>query len=411
MLLAAALAGLVPRPLRAQVNARVLIVGGGFGGATCARFLRRLAPGIEVTLIEPRRWFFTGPFTNEAITGVCAEGDIVRGPQTLAVEGVRWLAARATSLDPPSRRVRTEDGALHDADKIVLSPGVALRWDRIEGLDAQTSEHMPHAWLGDAQVSSLRRRLASLRDGATVVIAAPPNPYRCPPGPYERASLMAWQLARTRKRIKILICDAKDDFSKRALFQLGWDNLYPGVIEWISRTEGGEVVAVDAKRGRLRLQNGSRIEAQLGCVIPAQKAARIAQLADLVDESGWCPVNPVNFESLRHRGIHVIGDAAAAHPMPKSAFSANSQAKLVALAIAAELSGGPPPEPRLINTCYSLLAPDYAISVGGVYDVASDRLSALHEGMSPLSAPREYRAREAAYAHDWYANITRDTFG
>lgn len=411
LLLAACAAGF---PLRVgagrAVSARVVVIGGGFGGAACAGTLRQLAPDIAVTLIEPRRYFYTGPSTNAAIASACSEGDIVRGPAGLAALGVRWIEQRAVALDPVTRRVRTADGAVHEADRVVLSPGVAMRWEGIGGLDAQRSEHMPHAWLGDAQVARLREHFEALRDGATIAIAAPANPYRCPPGPYERASLMAWRLRQTgRSRCKILLCDAKDDFTKRALFQTGWDTLYPGMIEWIPRASGGDVLAIEGRA--LRLQNGARLRPDLTSLIPPQRAADIARDADLTDETGWCPVHPANFESTRHAGIHVIGDAAAAQPMPKSAFSANSQAKLVALSIAAELVGRPAPEPKLVNTCYSLLAPDYGISVGGLYGVVSGRLSTLNDGMSPPGASREVRAREALYAHQWYEQITRNTFG
>lgn len=397
---------------KAPVRARIVIVGGGFGGATCARQLRRLMPGADLTLIEPRTHFFTGPSTNAALASVCAEGDIVRGLSALEDLGVRWVREAAVGLDPVARRLTTASGATFAADRIVVSPGVAMRWDRIAGLDAATSERMPHAWLGDAQVSQLRARIEALHDGATLAISAPANPYRCPPGPYERASLIAWRLlARKKKRCKILLLDAKDDFTKRTLFQLGWDTLYPGMVEWVPHAKGGEVVAVDARRGTLTLQNGSRVRADLASVVPPQRAADIAKAGDLVDESGWCPVNPASFESTRHAGVHVIGDASIAQPMPKSAFSANSQGKLVALSIAAAFAGQPAPEARLVNTCYSLLAPDYGISVGGLYGVVSGRLSTLNDGMSPLGAARDVRAREAAYAHEWYEQITRDTFG
>lgn len=398
-------------PSRAAA-ARVLVIGGGFGGATCARTLHRLVPGADITLLEPRGAFFTGPSTNAALASVCAEGDIVRGPGALEREGIRWIRERAVELDPVTKRVRVASGASFEADRIVLSPGIAMRWDRIPGLDAKTSEAVPHAWLGDAQVPRLRERIESLRDGATIAIAAPANPYRCPPGPYERASLLAWRLSSRRlKRCKILLLDAKDDFTKRALFQVGWDTLYPGMVEWVPHAKGGEVLEVDTRRHTLKLLNGSRVRVDLASVVPPQRAADIAQAGDLADESGWCPVHPANFESTRHKGIHVIGDACIAQPMPKSAFSANSQAKLVALAIAAQLAGLPAPEPRLVNTCYSLLAPDYAISVGGLYGVVSDRLSTLNDGMSPLGAAREWRVREAAYAHEWYEQITYDSFG
>lgn len=404
-----------PRAMSAAGNGpRVIVIGGGFGGATFARTLRRLAPQARITLLEARASFFTGPSTNAALAGLCAEGDIVRGPGHLADEGIDVRIDPAAGLDPVAKKVRTASGATLEAERIVLSPGVAMRWERVHGLDSiEAREHMPHAWLGDAQVPALRRRIEALRDGATVAIVAPPNPYRCPPGPYERASLIAWHLGRAgRRRGKVLVLDAKDDFSKRPLFQLGWDTLYPGTIEWVPREKGGELEQVlDVRRNRLRLQNGSRVQADLVSLVPPQRAADIAVAADLVDETGWCPVEPATFESARHRGIHVIGDACQAHPMPKSAFSANSQAKLAALALAAQFSGRAPPEPRLVNTCYSLLAPDYGISVGGLYGVVSGRLSTLNDGMSPLGAAREYRAREAAYAHDGYAQITRDSFG
>ena len=415
-LLAAGLAALLPLPPRASASpapiGRVLIVGGGFGGSACARTLRRLDPRIEVRLIEPRARFYTGPYSNAAIAGLCAEGDVVHGPTRLADDGVHWIAQRAIEIDPVRRSLRTEDGTVHAADRIVLSPGVAMRWDGVEGLDARSSDRMPHGWLGDHQVTDLRARFDALPDGAQIVISAPANPYRCPPGPYERASLMAWRLQqRGHRRTRIRILDAKDDFTKRALFQLGWDALYPGVIEWVPRAAGGELQAVDAGGSALRLHGGERLRADLACVIPPQRAAAIAQAADLVDESLWCPVDPASFESLRQPGMHVIGDACIAQPMPKSAFSANSQAKLVALHIAATFAGRALPEPRLVNTCYSLLAPDYGISVGGLYGVVSGRLSTLNDGTSPLVASRELRAREANYAQHWYEHITRDTFG
>ena len=398
---------------RARTGPHVVVIGGGFGGATCARTLRRLSPDVRITLLEPRTHFFTGPSTNAALVGLCAEGDIVRGPGALAAEGIELRAERALGLDPVARIVRTASGARLAAERIVLSPGVAMRWDLVAGLPDAMREHMPHAWLGDAQVATLRRRIESLRSGATVAIVAPPNPYRCPPGPYERASLIAWRLRRGgNTRGKVVVLDAKDDFSKRPLFQLGWDTLYPGTIEWVARERGGELAEVlDARRNRLRLRNGSQVQADLVSLVPPQRAADIAVESDLVDETGWCPVDPATFESTRHRGIHVIGDACHAHPMPKSAFSANSQAKLVALSLAAQFAGSAPPDARLVNTCYSLLAPDFGISVGGLYGVVSGRLSTLNDGMSPLGAAREYRAREAAYAHDWYEQITRDSFG
>lgn len=407
----ATMSAAAPRLSASSVAARVAIVGGGFAGAACARTLRRFAPSIAVTLVEPRTQFVTGPMSNAMLTGLLPRRAVTHGPGALEREGVRWLRERAVDIDPVTRRVYLDGGGRLDADVLVVAPGIALRPDTIAGLDARARRRMPHGWLGDPQFDLLRRRLHALRDGDTVAIAVPQNPYRCPPGPYERASLFAHWLAAHRPRSKLLLLDAKDDFSKRALFQTAWDLRYPGRIEWIPRAAGGEVVAVDARRGTLQLARGDRVAVGLGNVIPPQQAGAIAFAADLVDASGWCPVHAEDFQSQRHAGIHVIGDASIAHPMPKSATAAHSQATLCALAIIARVLGGPMPEARLVNTCYSLVAPDHGISVGGLYGAVDGKLAAWSEATSPLAGDADLRAREAAQAHAWYRGIVGDTFG
>jgi sulfide dehydrogenase [flavocytochrome c] flavoprotein subunit len=395
-------------------GARIVVVGAGFGGATCAKYLRVLMPDADITLIDRRASFYTGPFTNLVIAGLRVPDSIERDVQRIADDHrVRLIVDEVTAIDTAKLRVGTARHGVHAADRIVISPGIAMRWDAIEGLDPTHSAQMPHAWTGDAQLLALRERVANLSDGATVLIAAPPNPYRCPPGPYERASLIACALTRAgRRRCKILIADAKDDFSKRALFELEWDQLYPGLIEWIPRAKNGEVVRVDTSANAVWLRDASApIKVDLATIIPPQRAADLAAQNDLVDESGWCPIDPANFESRRHPHIHVIGDAALAAPMPKSGFSANSQAKLCAAAIAASLSGKPAPDPRLLNTCYSLVNETAAISVSGYYGAVNGRLSAISEGMSPLSGDVALREREARQAHAWYDSITADSFG
>ncbi|WP_176256913.1 NAD(P)/FAD-dependent oxidoreductase [Derxia lacustris] len=412
LLAGAALATAAPPPrARAAASARVVIVGGGFAGAACARLLRRLAPGVAVTLVEPRARFVTGPMSNALLAGIAPEAAVTHGPAALRAIGVEVIAQAATAIDPVALRVTLADGRVLAADRLVVAPGIAPRFGSIDGLDAASSELMPHGWLGGDQLAKLRRRFADLRDGATVVIGAPQNPYRCPPGPYERASLMAWALARRTRRFRIVIADAKDDFTKRRLFQLGWDRLHPGRIEWIARAAGGEVVGVDAGAGRVRLANGETLSADLASIVPPQRAADIAVAADLVDASGWCPVDPAGFRSLRHAGVHVLGDASLAQPMPKSAFSANSQAKLCAFVLAAELAGRPMPGVRLVNTCYSLLAPDEAISVSAVYGAAGTQINVISEGTSDLAASAEMRAHEAGSAWAVYAGLVAESFG
>lgn len=411
----AALAALTrPGLARAAASPRVVIVGAGFGGATCARYLRLLSPHSEITVIDARAQFLTGPFTNEVVAGLRPVERIRRDLKRIGrAHQVRCVNSNVLEIDPVGKRVRTADGRDFGADCIIVSPGVAMRWDIIDGLSAANSAAMPHAWLGDAQVVQLRERLRAVADGDTVLIGAPANPYRCPPGPYERASLMADALLRTgRKRCKIFIADAKDDFTKSALFKLEWDNLYPGLIEWLPRASGGEVVRVSADGHEVWLKNSATpIATALSSIVPAQQAAAIAVSAGLTDESGWCPVKVDSFESTRHPGVYVLGDASAAAPMPKSAFSANSQAKLCASAIAASFAGAPAPTAELLNTCYSLVSSDEAISVSAFYRAEHGKLTVVSDGMSPLSGDIELRRREARQASAWYDSISMDSFG
>src|SRR3712207_2907912 len=249
-------------------------------------------------------------------------------------------------------------------------------------------------------------------DGGTVVMSAPPNPYRCPPGPYERASLIAHYLKTRKPRSKLIVLDAKDAFSKQRLFQAAWKELYPGLLEWVSLSSGGSVTAVEPATRTFVTEFG-RHKADVGNVIPPQRAGRIAQAAGVADRTGWCPIDPVTFESRLQPNIHVIGDAAIAGAMPKSAFTANAQAKVCAAAIIALLHGEAPQSPKLINTCYSLVAPDYGISIAGVYRPANGLLTDVEGagGVSPLDAPPSFRSLEATYAEAWFQTITAEVFG
>jgi NADPH-dependent 2,4-dienoyl-CoA reductase/sulfur reductase-like enzyme len=249
-------------------------------------------------------------------------------------------------------------------------------------------------------------------DGGLVVISAPANPFRCPPGPYERASLIAHYLKTRKPRSKLIVLDAKDIFSKQRLFQAAWAELYPGLLEWVPLSKGGNVTSVEAATRTLVTDFG-RHHANVANVIPPQKAGRIADAAGVADRSGWCPIDPVTFESTLQPRIHVIGDAAIAGAMPKSAFAANAQAKTCAAAVARLLAGAAPAAPKLINTCYSLVAPDYGISVAGVYAPSGGQLAEVpgSGGVSPLGAPPATRAAEAALAEAWFRTITDEVFG
>jgi sulfide dehydrogenase [flavocytochrome c] flavoprotein chain len=257
----------------------------------------------------------------------------------------------------------------------------------------------------------LRRQLEAMEDGGTVVISAPANPFRCPPGPYERASLIAYYLKTKKPKSKLIILDAKDAFSKQRLFQNAWRTLYPN-LEWVSLSNGGKVTSVDVGEMTLVTDFG-RHKADVANVIPPQKAGRIAEIAGVADRTGWCPIDPATFESKLQPNVHVIGDASIAGAMPKSAFSANAQAKVCAAAVAKLIAGERSDEPRLINTCYSLVAPDYGISVEGVYRPADGQIKEIEGsgGVSALDAPNSTRALEATFANAWFNTITTEVFG
>jgi sulfide dehydrogenase [flavocytochrome c] flavoprotein subunit len=398
--------------VRAQMPAQVVVVGGGFGGATCAKYIRRADATIEVTLVEPRRQFVTCPFSNAVLAGWRDLASITYTYDTLQQRyGVRLVHATATAIDPITRRLTLHHGGTLPYDRLVLAPGIELRWGSIEGYDAAASNVFPHAWEAGPQTTLLRQQLEAMADGGLVVIAAPDNPYRCPPGPYERASLVADYLKTHKPRSKVLILDAKDTFIKQELFRTAWERLYPGLIEWVPRSQGGSVVRVDTGAGTVHTDFDD-YKSAVANIIPPQRAAAIACAVGLDNGTGWCAIRASTFESTVHSGIHIIGDAAIANPMPKSAFSANNQAKACAAAIVALLRGDGVAEPALMNTCYSLVAPDYGISIAGVYRVVNNKLVTVpgSDGVSPLDAPAETRALEAAYTKSWYANITADVF-
>lgn len=407
------LPGLFPSPAIAQgAKARVVVIGGGFGGAACARALKRADAKLGVTLVEPNRVYTACPMSNAGIAGLrdltLQEFDYGR----VAVDGVEMAFAAAEAVDAAARAVTLAGGQRLDYDRLVLSPGIDFRWEALPGYSREAAAVMPHAWTGGDQIGLLARQLAAMDDGGVVVISVPVTPSRCPPAPYERASLIAHMLKTRKPRSKVIVLDAKDSFTMQRQFQGAWKHLYAGMLEYVSLSDGGLVTAVEPAT-RTVTTDFDKYTPNVANIIPQQKAGRIAEIAGIADRTGWCPVDPVTFESKLQPNIHIIGDAAIAGAMPRSASAAKSQAQICATAVATLLSGNTPPSPTLTSSCFSLIAPDYAISQSGRYQPTGDNYSEVEgsAAISPVDAPRDLRAKEARDAEAWFNATIAEVFG
>ncbi|TVP83822.1 MAG: twin-arginine translocation signal domain-containing protein [Thioalkalivibrio sp.] len=395
-------------------NGHVVVVGGGSGGATAAKYLKRFSPEMTVTLIEPNATYYTCYGSNWVLGGNAEMDDITQTYDALQDRhGVKVVQDSVTEIDPARRTVTTAGGETMNYDRLVMSPGIEFRYDAIPGITAADAERIPHAYKAGEQTRILRRQLEAMPDGGVFVMVAPGDPFRCPPGPYERASMVAHYFQREKPRSKIIILDNKEAFSKQGLFMEGWEQHYGDMIEWVASSRGGQVEEVDAANLTTISDGGfTEFKADVLNYIPPQTAGKIAMDTGLAD-GFWCPVNQQTFESTIHPGIYVIGDSAVAGAMPKSGHSANNQAKVAAAAIVRELAGLEPLAPSTANTCYSLITPDHAISVAAVYSYQDGEIAGVEGagGVSPMGAPASVRQQEALYTQGWYDGITADIWG
>ncbi|MCP5143007.1 MAG: FAD-dependent oxidoreductase [Chromatiales bacterium] len=395
--------------VRAASGSKVVVIGGGFGGVIAAKYIKRLDPSIDVTLIEPNETYATCPGSNWVIGGLRPMSSITFDYKNLAGHGVTVVHDYVTGIDAAGKTVTLKSGGSMGYDRLVVSPGIAFQ-DNIEGYNA---EKAPHAWKAGPQTELLRSQLEAMPNGGVFVIAPPNDPFRCPPGPAERISMVAHYLKTHKPNSKIIALDPKGKFSKQGLFVQGWKDNYGfgtdnSMIDYRHTTK---VNAFNADAMTLET-DVEDIKADVACIIPDQKAGDIAHVAGLTNEKGWCPVHPTSFESTIHAGVHVIGDAAIASPLPKSGYAANSEAKVCAAAVVAMLKGVDVPEPAWVNTCYSLVAPNYGISVAAVYEMNhADGKIASVKGAGGLTPADGNRMLEAVFAESWYNNITGEMFG
>jgi NADPH-dependent 2,4-dienoyl-CoA reductase/sulfur reductase-like enzyme len=388
---------------------RVVVIGAGFGGATAAKYIRAWEPRIEVTLVERNDTFVSCPISNLVLGGLKTVADITLPYDGLARYGVRQVRDEATAIDVDNKQVRLAHGDALPYDRLIVAPGVDFQFDRIPGLAAaDAAGRVLHAWKAGAQTVALRAQLEALPNGGVFVIAIPKAPYRCPPGPYERASVVANYFKRSKPRSKVLVLDANPEIvSKKGLFTKAWAELYPGIVEY---RPNSELVEFDnaSLTARFQLED---VKADVFNIIPPQQAGRIAESLITVNKQ-WVGVEFQSFESLKVPGVHVIGDSISAAPaMPKSAFMANNQAKVVADAVIARLTGQPINEsPILANTCYSFVSDTEVVHVASVHkwDAAQKTLVPV-PGAGGLSAARN--ELEAQIALNWARNIWADTLG
>ena len=414
MLCAGAASLLHPVALLGQGRPKVVIIGGGAGGATLARYLAKDADGaIDITLVEASSRYTTCFYSNLYLAGILDPEFITHDYDTLETAfGIKVVNDRAVAVDPGARRVSLRGGDTLSYDRLVVAPGIEIVHDSVPGYSAAAAELAPHAWQGGSQTTLLKRKLDALEDGQNIVVTAPPNPYRCPPGPYERVSMMAHALSsRGFENSRIFVLDTKETFAKQGLFLDGWERHYPDMIEWYPPGVHGGIVEVVAETGTVETDLDT-FEGDLLNIIPAQRAGAIAATAGLTDESGFCPIDAESMRSTLDENVFVIGDASIAGDMPKSGFSANSQAKVAAMVIRNDLLSSRLFPASYANVCWSLIAPADSVKVGAHYAPGDDDL--IRATSSFVSQPGEAAAvRRATYQESasWYASITEDMFG
>ena len=436
LLSAAALPLWAQAPAASAKGARIVIIGGGVGGATAAKYLKMFDPSLQVTVVEKNRTYIRPYGSSEVLNQHSSMDELNVSYDALASRyGVNFVFDTVTGFDPAARTVSTAGKQTLAYDRLIVSPGIQLLYDAYAGYSEQVANTaVPSGWIPGAQTALLAKQLQGMRQGGTFVLAAPPNPYRCPPGPYERPALMTEWFMKHNPTAKVIIVDPKDSFVTDETMMLGWNRLYnfnlpqdyvktmspqveikqhakPGMLTWVRGKDGGRPLKIDGKKMTIEIE-AEVIQADVINVIPPMKAGQIAMTLGLADKSGWCPVDRRNFASTLQPNVHVIGDASIADAMPKSGFSANNQAKVVARAIIEELAGRPAPEPLWENTCYALAGKDYGLFVADVFKVVEGKIARVN-GKSrylPLNASPAQIKLGARYQQAWLRTFTQDCF-
>ena len=402
----------VPAGIKAQSKPKVVVIGGGAAGATTARYIAKDSKGeVDVTLISAQDKYTTCFFSNLYLGDFRSFDSITHSYDTLAEQGVNVKIGYAAGIDRAKKMVSMADGSSVAYDRLVVAPGIDLKYDSIEGYSKEAAEIAPHAWQAGAQTVLLKQKLDSLQNGENIVMVPPPNPYRCPPGPYERVSMMA-HILKTRGLTdsKIIVVDPKPKFSKQGLFQEGWDTHYSGMVEWYGPDVHGGIQGVDVAAGAVETDLDT-FEGALLNIIPGQTAGAIAIEGGLTNDTGFCPIVADSMRSTVDENIYVLGDASIAGAMPKSGFSANSQAKVAAMHVRGDLLDSKVFPAKFSNTCWSLIGTDDGVKVGAQYAVEEGKIAATSTFISKTGEDAALRKTTYEESIGWYDGITKDIFG
>lgn len=402
----------------ASSAAHVVVLGGGVGGSTFAKYLRFADPDVKITIVEQYPEYITCLRSNDVIVGMHTLDELTFNLDTIRSKyNVNVVIDKVIGADFDKKTVTTAKGTQLSYDRLVVSPGIDFKFEDYEGYTAEMAEDkFPHAYKAGPQTLELRRQLLAMPKGGTAIIAPPQNPFRCPPGPYERASFFAEYFKNHNPTAKLIVLDPKDRFTKDVPFKKAWERLYGyktdnALIEWVSGSDGGRVAALHANEMMVET-DGDDYKADLINIIPNQRAGKLAQQLGLTNQSGWCPIKRESMESQIQPGVYVLGDSSIADAMPKSGYSANSQAKVCAQAVADSLNGKTPGKAIYSNVCYSLAGENYGVSIAAIYEVRDGLIQPKGKsaGVSPITDKPAQPILEAVYQKNWQREFVKDVF-
>ncbi|MBS91546.1 MAG: hypothetical protein CMM95_00635 [Rickettsiales bacterium] len=397
---------LLSKKIFAKQKPKVVIIGLGFGGATCVKYLSNFSQILDLIVIEKNAKIQTCPFSNLVIANVMDYQEIIFKPKINPK--IKFNRNNVKFIDPQKKKIVFHNKDFVNYDFLILSPGIGFKSNQISGYSVDDSSHIPHCWDGEKKILEFKRRLSSLENNSKIIISAPDYPYRCPPAPYERASMIAYYLKRKSLKFKILIFDSKNSFTKKEIFLEEWKKEYEDSIQWINRDEGGRVVSLDQRNGLIKTTNGEKFKGDFIHIIPEQKASNLLSSSNLINND-WCKINPMTFELNGYKDLFVVGDSIDAGDMPKSAFSANSQAKILSINLINLILQKDFINPVFLNTCYSFSSKDRAFSIAAWYKLNSkkDRIVSLGSRQSDIHSTNDQRYEESLHAYGWYETITK----